>query len=118
MRSLSDNPELNLQAKLDSIELSAIASMVPNVERARGRVEASIDVSGDWKAPRFQGQISVGDGAISVRGFPIPTVGKRIKDQRSRPLRSSLQGELGWTGTACQRRLGLSQEFEVQGSVT
>ena len=75
VRSLSDNPDLSLQAKLDPIDLSAIASMVPNVERARGRVEASIDVSGDWKAPRFQGQVSVGDGALSVRGFPMPIDG-------------------------------------------
>jgi translocation and assembly module TamB len=69
---MTSAPELDLHAQLTPTDLSALANVVPRIERARGVVEASLDVTGSWQSPLYRGQASLRDGALSVTGVPMP----------------------------------------------
>ncbi len=72
VQSTTKAPELDLHAQLTPTDLSALANVVPRIERARGVVEASLDISGSWQSPRYRGQASLRDGALTVTGVPMP----------------------------------------------
>ena len=66
------NPELDLHARLTPTDLSSLANMVPRVERARGVVQASLQIFGSPASPRYRGEVSLADAAVSMRGLPVP----------------------------------------------
>jgi translocation and assembly module TamB len=66
------DPEFDLYAQLAPTDLSSLANLVPRLERARGVVEASLAVTGTYREPRYSGQASLREGALSITGFPVP----------------------------------------------
>jgi translocation and assembly module TamB len=72
MRRLSTTPEVNLSAKVAPMNLSALAALVPRVERASGTLDANLHVTGKLAAPAYTGEIHLRDGELALRGFPMP----------------------------------------------
>ncbi|HQF21857.1 MAG TPA: translocation/assembly module TamB domain-containing protein [Polyangiaceae bacterium] len=71
VHKVSGTPQLDLHAQLTPTDLSALANIVPRIERARGVVQASIDVFGDWQAPRYRGQASLQEGSLAITDIPM-----------------------------------------------
>jgi translocation and assembly module TamB len=72
MKRLSSSPEVNLSAKVAPIELSSLTSLLPRVERASGRLEGSLNVTGKAASPTYIGEAHLKKGELAFRGFPMP----------------------------------------------
>ncbi len=67
---LTRDPTLALEAKLEPIDLAVLQRLVPKVERARGKVEGSVRVTGKAKAPVVAGELHAVGEELAVHGFP------------------------------------------------
>jgi translocation and assembly module TamB len=68
--SLTHAPEMNLQAVLDPIDLGVLTRLFPRIERASGRVEGRLSVTGRPSDPKVAGEIHAKADEISARGLP------------------------------------------------
>jgi len=103
---VSTRPELDLSAHLLPTDLSAIADLLPRVERARGVVRANLELRGPATAPSYKGEVDLDDGALSIRGFPVPiddiNVRVMVSERELKLERASARvgaGEVRATGT-------------------
>ncbi|MDQ6926691.1 MAG: translocation/assembly module TamB, partial [Candidatus Eremiobacteraeota bacterium] len=69
---------LRAHVRADSLTLGLAAAMAPGVRDARGYLAATFDVGGTWKAPRFDGELRIPTGALSVAAS-----GTRLEDVRA-----------------------------------
>jgi translocation and assembly module TamB len=81
---------LRVSARADSVDLALVEAMVQNVNNARGRLQARLDVEGTWSRPTFAGFIDVRgatlglaqpgiqlrdiNGRLSLSGDSVPVV--------------------------------------------
>ncbi|PIE05616.1 MAG: hypothetical protein CSA75_03825, partial [Sorangium cellulosum] len=72
VHQLTGDQELNLYAQLLPTDLSFLTNIVPRIERANGVLNASIAITGTLNEPRYDGQIKLKQGALSLSGFPTP----------------------------------------------
>ncbi|MCL2822755.1 MAG: translocation/assembly module TamB domain-containing protein [Polyangiaceae bacterium] len=123
IRHISTKPELDLHTRLSPIDLSALANMIPGVDRARGIVEASIDITGQIDSPSYRGQLTVKDGAVSmsgIPGMPMPIDGidvlVRVDERQITLERAHARaggGTLSATGSVAVDGFGLGAAFAV-----
>jgi translocation and assembly module TamB len=64
-RRLDDAP-LSVAVRSDSVNLTVLEALSPDVRRASGRFQASVDVGGSWTRPVLSGEAVVRDGAFSL----------------------------------------------------
>lgn len=55
----------------EQTDLRLLESMFPDVKRARGQLSTDVRLTGTWERPRFQGQLRVDSGALSLENLGI-----------------------------------------------
>jgi translocation and assembly module TamB len=70
VRNLGTRPVVDASLALRPIDLSALASFMPRVERAQGKVRGRLTVTGPLRAPSYHGGFELENGEVSVRGLP------------------------------------------------
>ncbi|HEU4405401.1 MAG TPA: translocation/assembly module TamB domain-containing protein [Polyangiaceae bacterium] len=71
VRRLTGSRDLALSARLEPLELRALAPLLPRVESVRGKVSAAFAVTGRAAAPLVRGDLLLEHGALKVEGFPL-----------------------------------------------
>jgi translocation and assembly module TamB len=64
------DPTLSLEAKLEPVDLAVLQRLVPKVERASGKIEGSVRVTGKATAPTIAGELHAAGDEIAVHGMP------------------------------------------------
>ena len=107
LKNLGKSPEVDAQLRLRPTDLSAFTSLMPQAERAKGRVDATFRVNGDLARPNFAGGLSIANGEIEVKGLKSPisdlNVEVQVDPTQVRVTRGSARigsGELELTGRA------------------
>jgi len=107
LKNLGKSAEVDAELRLRPTDLSAFTSLVPKVERAKGRVDATFRVNGDLARPNFAGGLSIQSGEVEVKGLKAPisdlNVEVQIDPTQVRVTRGSARigsGELELTGRA------------------
>jgi translocation and assembly module TamB len=67
---LTHDPTLDLEGRLEPIDLAVLQRLVPKVDRARGKVEGSVRVTGKASAPSVSGELHAVGEEIAVHGLP------------------------------------------------
>ncbi len=66
------DPDLNLALDLAPIDLGVLVGVVPKLERAAGKLQGSVKLTGGVRAPTVNGDVRVAGGELSIKGFPGP----------------------------------------------
>jgi len=109
---LATDPRLSLEARLQPMDLAALERLIPRIERASGRVQGSVRVTGRAAAPTVAGELhAMGD--IEARGLPGAVTDIRM-DARASATQLTLAatgkfagGAISFDGTAPIRGLEL-----------
>lgn len=72
LQDLGRAPQVDAELRLRTTDLSAFASLIPNAERAQGRVNATFSVKGALERPNLKGGLSIADGEVEVKGLKTP----------------------------------------------
>lgn len=75
---ISADPELALQADLAPIDLAVLPSIAPDVERASGRVQGSLRVTGHPHSPVIAGEFHGVADDIEIHGLPSAVTDVRV----------------------------------------
>jgi translocation and assembly module TamB len=67
---LTRDPTLALEGRLEPIDLAVLQRLVPKVERARGKVEGSVRVTGKASAPSVSGELHAVGDELALYGLP------------------------------------------------
>lgn len=70
VKSLADDPDLDISIGIPTTDLAALSGLLPRVDRASGKLEAKVKVTGSPTAPLLSGGAHLEDGELSVRGMP------------------------------------------------
>ena len=68
---VTTSPTLELSAKLLPTDLQELANAVQGIERARGVVQAALEIRGPASAPVYKGELVLEHGALTLRGLPV-----------------------------------------------
>ena len=79
LTGLADAPQVEGRLDLRPLELSALASLLPNVDRARGKLRGGVSVHGSLSAPTYSGGLELTEGGLTVRGLPTPITDLGVK---------------------------------------
>lgn len=71
IRRLSDAPQLDIDVRIPPTDLSALSGLLPRVERANGKLEAKVKLTGAPDAPLMTGGAKLENGELSLRGLPV-----------------------------------------------
>lgn len=106
VNKVTSDPQIDLSAALAPTDLASLATFVPRVQRARGTVQASLNVLGSVNNPRYHGHATITSGALGITGFPVPLedidVKIRIKEREIALERATARmglGRVSATGT-------------------
>lgn len=75
VKNLTTTRELDLDARLAPIDLSSFTALVPRLESAAGKLEATLTVRGRAEAPALRGEIRLVGGEVALRGAPVALEG-------------------------------------------
>ena len=78
VRHLSTTRDLDLEAHLGPIDVSAITSLFPRIESAAGKLEANLAITGRASAPIARGDLRLTNGEITARGMPVALDGIEV----------------------------------------
>lgn len=67
---VTSNPTLALDARLEPVDLAVLQRFVPKVERATGKVQGSLHVTGPASSPTVAGDLHAAAEDIEVQGLP------------------------------------------------
>ncbi|MBI5538173.1 MAG: translocation/assembly module TamB [Deltaproteobacteria bacterium] len=106
VRHVATAPELDLSASLLPLDIGALAALSPQIERASGTAQATLAITGSVRSPKYSGELTVRNGAVVVRGFPMPidntNIDVRLDEHQIRLERASARvggGTLNVVGT-------------------
>jgi translocation and assembly module TamB len=94
---VSTDPTLELDARLDPVDLAVLPRLVPKVDRASGHVEGNVHVSGKASAPTFLGELHAKADDIAVHGLPTPLTDLRV-DVKASATELSASGNAKFAG--------------------
>jgi translocation and assembly module TamB len=66
---VATDPILSLEARLQPMDLAALERLIPRIERASGRVQGTVRITGRAAAPTIAGELHAA-GDIEARGLP------------------------------------------------
>jgi translocation and assembly module TamB len=75
---VTSDPMLALDARLEPVDLAVLQRLVPKVDRASGKIEGSMHVSGKAASPVIAGELHVTGQEIDVHGLPSAITEVRI----------------------------------------
>ena len=93
VRRVSTDPTLELDARLDPVDLAVLPRLLPRVDRASGHVEGSLRVTGRAAAPTLVGELHAAADDIDVHSLPSALTDVKV-DVRANT------GELSASGSA------------------
>jgi translocation and assembly module TamB len=67
---VSTDPTLDVEAKLEPMDLAVLQKSFPRLDRASGKIEGSLHVSGKAAAPVVAGSVRVAGDMLEVHGVP------------------------------------------------
>jgi translocation and assembly module TamB len=67
---LTTGGDLDFEAKLEPVDLAVLERVVPKVDRAAGRIEGGLRVTGPASAPAIAGELHVTGDDLELRGLP------------------------------------------------
>ena len=67
--NLPDNEQLNLTVSLDGADLSLLPVMSTMISFGVGELEGAVKITGTAAHPQFNGQISLNEGSVKVKGM-------------------------------------------------
>ncbi len=95
---LATDPVLSLEARLQPMDLAGLERLIPRIERASGRVQGSVRVTGRAAAPIVAGELHA-TGDVEARGLPGAVTDIRI-DARSSATQLTASGTGKFAGGA------------------
>jgi len=78
VRKVSTDATLDLDARLDPVDLAILPRLVPRVDRASGHVEGNVRVTGRARAPALAGELHATGDEVEVRGLPSALTDLRV----------------------------------------
>ncbi len=72
VRGVMTHPELDLEANLLPLDISALSGVIPKLERASGKAQGRFVVAGPLSSPRSSGEFTLRNGSMSLHGLPVP----------------------------------------------
>jgi len=117
-----DDRPLSGRVWLDGLSLAPLAGALPALRRAEGRLSARGTLAGTLTAPRFQGQLRVGDGVLLPAALALPLTAIDLRaavDGDTAQLtggfnagegEATLDGQLRWTEGAVEGGINLNGE--------
>ncbi|MBW2528079.1 MAG: translocation/assembly module TamB domain-containing protein [Deltaproteobacteria bacterium] len=69
---LSSTRELSVDFRLEPVDLATLGMEIAALDRAEGQVQASLHLAGTTSEPKLRGRLSLQDGALRIKGFPLP----------------------------------------------
>jgi translocation and assembly module TamB len=97
VRRVSTDPTLELDARLDPVDLAVLPRLLPRVDRASGHVEGSLRVTGRATAPTLVGELHAVADDIDIHGLPSALTDVRV-DVRANPSELSASGNAKFAG--------------------
>jgi translocation and assembly module TamB len=94
---LTHDPTLAFDAKLEPIDLAVLQKLVPKVERARGRIEGGLHVTGKASAPTIAGEVRATGDELDVHGLPSALTDMHL-DMRASATDLSASGSAKFAG--------------------
>jgi len=95
---------------LEGLKIGVARPFLPLLRTLDGEIHADVRVTGDFRAPRFEGELVLSDAAVEVAGLPVDLSGIEIRlavDGESGTLaggfrsgegEATLAGEADWSG--------------------
>jgi translocation and assembly module TamB len=75
---VTSEPELALEARLEPIDMAVLQRLVPRVERASGRVQGDLRVTGHARSPVLAGEVHAVADDVEVQGLPSAVTDVRV----------------------------------------
>jgi translocation and assembly module TamB len=97
VRRVSTDPTLELDARLDPVDLAVLPRLLPKVDRASGHVEGSLRVTGRAAAPTLVGELRATAEDIDVHGLPSALTDVKV-DVRASASELSASGSAKFAG--------------------
>jgi translocation and assembly module TamB len=94
---LTRDPTLALEARLQPVDLAVLARLVPRIDRASGKIEGNLRVTGKAAAPSVSGELHAAADEIDVHGLPGAITDLRL-DVRASPTELSAKGSGKFAG--------------------
>ncbi|WP_437591326.1 translocation/assembly module TamB domain-containing protein [Sorangium sp. So ce1000] len=64
-------PDLDMEIRVSPTNLSRLSADIPQIRRARGRVQAEVQVTGPLQGLRYTGSATLKEGELDVVGLPV-----------------------------------------------
>lgn len=94
--NVTGDPTLGIEARLEPVDLAVLPRLVSRVERASGRLEGALRVTGKVSAPAIEGELRVALDDAQVHGLPSAITDARIEARANAgELSASGQGKFG-----------------------
>jgi translocation and assembly module TamB len=97
VKKVSTDPTLELDARLDPVDLAVLPRLVPKVERASGHIEGNVHVTGKASSPTFLGELHATGDDIEVHGLPTTLTDVRV-DVKASATELSASGNAKFAG--------------------
>jgi translocation and assembly module TamB len=94
---LSSDPTLALDARLQPVDLAVLQRLVPKVERATGKVDGDLHLTGRASSPTIAGDLHATAEEIEVQGMPSAVTDVRL-DVHASPTELSAAGGAKFAG--------------------
>jgi translocation and assembly module TamB len=71
---------LRVAARADSVDLALVEAMVQNINNARGRLQARLDIAGTWRRPTFSGFLDLRGATLGLApaGIQLRNINGRL----------------------------------------
>jgi|GEM_PF-331876 len=75
---VTTDPTLALEARLEPVDLAVLQRLVPKVDRASGKVEGVVRLSGKAASPALSGELHAAGDEIEIHGLPSAITNARL----------------------------------------
>jgi translocation and assembly module TamB len=97
IKGVTADPIVDLDARLDPVDLAVLPRLVPKVERASGHVEGTLRVTGRARAPTLLGELHATGDDVEIHGLPSSLTDMRV-DVRASATELSATGSAKFAG--------------------
>ena len=80
---VTSDPTLAIDARLDPLDLAVLERLVPKVEKALGKVEGHLRLTGRASSPTVAGELHASADEVAVHGLPTAITDARLDVQAS-----------------------------------
>jgi translocation and assembly module TamB len=115
VKKVSTDPTLALEARLEPVDLAILPRLVPKVDRASGRLEGNLRLTGRAMSPTLAGELHAAGDDVEIHGLPSAITDVKVDVQASSSQVSATgQGKFAGGTVAFDATVPL-RGFEVGG---